>query len=82
MAFSVYIIHCHPLIWAMLDERFVSYASFPVIGIVSAVVVTVTIIYILCCVLDYFRSLIFKVINLDTRVKKVEDFLMKTIDKY
>lgn len=65
LAFSVYIIHCHPLIYRLaLTKRFEEYAKFNVLGMFVLIILTATIIFMACILVDIIRKSLFKRIGL------------------
>lgn len=74
MAFSVYLIHAHPLVWNyFLADRFVQQASFPVLLEILAILLTVVIIYVICSFIDLIRTGIFKGLKIKQHIGKIED---------
>lgn len=73
-AFSVYLIHAHPLFWEyILKDRFVSYASLDTPFLIIVVIITAIIIYLICTCIDMIREIIFKKLNLQKKFYKIEN---------
>ena len=61
MAFGVYLIHNHPLIFSyLLKDRFTDYVAFPWILEILAVLGTAVIINLICYAIDFIRLKLFK----------------------
>ena len=73
MAFSVYIIHAHPLIWEnLMLTRFRSYSLLPAPVLVIAVLGTSVAIFVGCSFCDMLRVFIFKKLELKQKIEKME----------
>lgn len=78
-AFSVYLIHAHPLLWEhVLKDLFTPYADFsaPVIWIV--VIATAFFICAVCTILDIPREYLFKALKLPQKLKNLEAKVLKS----
>lgn len=65
LAFSVYIIHSHPLIYrSALMKHFEVYAKFNVLGMLALIILTATIIFMACILVDIMRKSLFERIGL------------------
>ena len=64
-AFGVYLVHGHSVIYRQLGWRFHSYLQLPVWGMGIAVVLTAAVIYLICTLVDWLRSLLFKALRLE-----------------
>ncbi|MBQ0168127.1 MAG: acyltransferase family protein [Treponema sp.] len=74
MAFSVYLIHVHQLVWNyVLPGRFESYAKMPAPLMALAVLGTALGIYALCTVIDFVRVGIEKALKLKQRISAFEN---------
>ena len=73
LAFSVYLIHCHPLVWEIFDQKFAVFASLPAVILILAVLVTAVIIYLCCSLIDYLRELLFRTLKINYRIKNFEE---------
>ena len=70
LAFSVYLIHVHPLVWNnILKNRFVSYARLNPHQLVIAVLCTAAAIWALCTLIDIPRALLFRLAKFCTQKK-------------
>lgn len=84
--FPVFIIHEHPLIkHRFISDKFTWYADLQVPGMVCAVVLTATVFFLCCVVVDFIRIFLFKMFHVkeicDVFAKKLEEFLDKKINK-
>ena len=74
LAFSVYLIHVHPLVWDnFLESRYVEYASLDVLNMVATVVGTSLIIYLVCSIFDLGRNHLFRKLNVSKKIWEIED---------
>lgn len=74
LAFSVYIVHSHPQVWA--NTLAVYLPNFIVINpIVDIIIVLITsvIIFIFCLFVDYFRSVVTRLFMIDERIRVLFD---------
>lgn len=73
MAFGVYLIHNHPLVFSVLMKgRFSNYAAFPWPFEILAVLGTAVCIYLICYVIDFIRLEIFKVLHIRQKLDLFE----------
>ena len=73
LAFSVYIIHAHPLVWNnFMDCRFSSYGSLSTPIMVIFILGTALIIYFICSFIDMVRVCIFNALKLKERIENIE----------
>ncbi|MCM1135984.1 MAG: acyltransferase [Clostridium sp.] len=73
-SFSVYIIHCQPLLWnRFLEQQFSFCAKLAVPLEIASVLLAAVIIYILCTFIDLIREEIFKLLKLKRRISDMED---------
>lgn len=81
-SFSVYIIHCHPLIWSYFtNSSFTIYKKLPVPLTAAAVIFTAAVIYLVCSLVDYFRDKLFKALKLRQRLTEAEKKLLERLEK-
>lgn len=74
MAFGVYLIHCHPLVYSLiLWERFTQYAALPWVLEILAVLGTAAAIYLVCSVIDWIRLQLFKILHIRQRLDSLEE---------
>ena len=72
MSFSVYIIHCHKMIFDyILKDLFVPVLNYSFVVVFIIIIVSIVIIYLLCCFIDEFRKLIFKVLGVDKLINRI-----------
>lgn len=61
LAFSVYLIHVHPIIWnRFILQKFVAYGEVSVVREVVYVLATAAVIYVICSCVDLIRAWIFR----------------------
>lgn len=73
MAFSVYIIHAHPLVWEnFMNSGFQAYSLLPAPVLAIAVPGTALVIFAGCCVIDMIRAGIFKRLKLKEKLEHAE----------
>ncbi len=78
MAFSVYIIHCHKLIFDYIfKDLFIFLLKYNFVIIFLSIVCAIIIIYIACCLIDEIRKFIFKIFC----INKIIDFIGNKMDK-
>ncbi len=63
LAFGVYLIHVHPFIWGLLENRFQPITELPQPLILPAVLAMAAGIFLSCILLDWVRSLLFKLLQ-------------------
>lgn len=72
-AFSVYIIHAHPLVWdRLLTGTFAPYARYSTLPEIIMTLLTALIIYVACSLMDLIREGIFKMLKLKELLARVE----------
>ena len=77
LAFGVYVIHSHPLIYGhWMDKAFVWYVSYPLPLMALAAVGTTLGIFLACIAIDYVRLQIFKWCRVKTLLEKLETKLL------
>lgn len=81
MTFSVYLIHVHPLFWALLKNRFTFIAEFPKLLMIPAVLGTALGIYLLCSLLDWLRLRLFRLCRTEKFCLLAEEKLRKLWDR-
>lgn len=83
MAFSVYIIHTHRLVWiCLLTNRFSDYSSLNPLYMTVAVLLTAFVIWLACSVVDWFRIKIFELLRINSLCKATENCLKKVWRRY
>lgn len=75
MSFGVYLIHCHPFLFALLRDAFSWIAAQPLYLGIPYVLGIALAIFIVCLFLDWLRILVFKLIN----IKKFSAWIEKII---
>ena len=71
LTFGVYILHVHPAFWSWFEDRFVFLAELPAALILPAVLGTALVLYLIFSLVDWLRSLLFRL----ARVRKLCDRL-------
>lgn len=78
MAFGVYLIHNHPLIFSyLLKDRFTDYVAFPWLLEILAVLGTAVIINIICYAIDFLRFKLFKWLHIRKTLDVFEERMKK-----
>lgn len=73
LAFSVYLIHAHPLVWNyLIRDRFASLSLLPAPAMAIAVVGIAVGIYAVCSAMDILRTYIFKVLKIKEKLLSAE----------
>lgn len=81
MAFSVYLIHNHPLIAThFIEKRFVEYAALPWIVEIIAVLGTAVLINLACYAIDFLRLGLFKRLQIRKRLDLLEEQIKMRIN--
>lgn len=81
-SFSVYIIHCHPLIWTYFNPTsFSVYRKLPIPLTAAAVIFTALVIYLVCSLADIFRDKLFRALKLRQRLAEAEKRLLERFGK-
>ena len=80
LAFSVYLIHTHPLVFGtILKGAFSGYRSLPAPLAVLAVLASAVLIYIACTLVDIVRRKLFKLGKVRSKCEKAVDVVAKRI---
>lgn len=73
LAFSVYLIHTHPCIFDnILKDAFIWVADISLFFMIPVVLGISTAIFILCCLIDTIRELLFRIVKLKERLAQLE----------
>lgn len=76
MAFGVYLIHVHPLVFlGILKEGFTEYASLPWVLEILAVLGTAAVIYLICSLIDFIRLQLFKALHIRRKLDSFEEHI-------
>lgn len=85
-AFSVYIIHLHPVFEKLIINRFVLYTGYSFLVFILAIICTVFAIWFICSIIDKLRELLFKLIRINVLSDKlntiISTFVNRTIDAF
>lgn len=82
MAFGVYLIHTHPLVFFdIFKGRFAEYAALPWILEILAVLGTAAAIYLICCLIDFIRLQLFKLLHIRQNLDSVEERIRMKVSK-
>lgn len=77
-SFSVYIIHCHKLIFDYINkDLFVFLNNYNALVIVGVIILSIIGVYLACMILDQSRIIIFKIF----RINKLIDYIGLKLDK-
>ena len=78
MTFSVYIIHCHRIIYYnIINNAHILYKNYNTILTIIFIILTLTIIYVICCIIDEIRILVFKIFKINNFI----NYIGKKLDK-
>ena len=77
LAFGVYIIHTHPVIFIELQGAFAFVAEYNVLLMIACIVGIVFAIYFICTIIEILRLLIFRLFRIKNLSIKVENFINK-----
>ena len=76
MAFGVYIIHTHPLVFSyFMKDRFAEYAAFPWYIEILAILGTAVCINLICYAIDFIRLELFKKLHIRKKLDVLEDHI-------
>ena len=76
LIFQVYIIHTHYFVLDRLNERFVDYLKLNPIMMLLMVVIVAFAIFAACLLIDWIRSIIFKILKVNYLIDVVSDKLV------
>lgn len=80
LAFGIYLVHTHPLVWTyILKDRFSLYTTFLPIVFVLSVLGTALAIWVVCILIDAVRFSIFKGLKVNNICRFVEDKIRRAI---
>lgn len=80
MAFGVYLIHNHPLVFShLMKDRFTEYAAFPWIFEILAVLGTAVLINLICYSIDFIRLKLFKWLHIRQKLDLFEERMKEII---
>lgn len=72
MSFSVYIIHCHKIVFDyILKDLFIPILNYNFIIVSFVIALAIILIYMLCCLIDEFRKIIFKIFRIKVLIEKI-----------
>lgn len=72
LSFGVYLIHTQPFIWSRMTNYFVEYATYSSFKMLLHIFMALLIIYFTCSILEYFRSLLFRICHINVLCKKID----------
>lgn len=82
MAFGVYLIHVHPLIFSyLMKDRFTDYVAFPWILEIMAVLVTAVLINLICYAIEFIRLKLFEWLHIQQKLDLFEERIKEKIFK-
>ena len=77
MSFGVYLIHCHPLVFGLMTDKFSFIAFSPFYLAIVFTLVSAMIIFLLCVIIDWLRIQLFKVLKIKKLVLYIEKIMGK-----
>lgn len=75
LLFQVYIIHLHPCIYALLENRFIDFSAYSPIALMACVLAVTLGIFIGCICIDWFRLQLFRLLRIEKLVNFTADWL-------
>jgi len=79
-AFSVYLIHAHPLMWnRVMHLRFAGLVSFGTLAFAASVLAVAAVVFIACSLVDHLRIALFKILRVSSLAEKLEAKIQKTL---
>lgn len=79
-SFAVYLIHTHPIIfYFVLKDRFIFLANEPIIVALIQVLISASLIYLSCLLIDFIRSLLFQLLRVSNLTDKIGEKLHQLI---
>ena len=82
MAFGVYLIHNHPLIFSyLLKDRFTDYVAFPWLLEILAVLGTAVLINLICYAIEFIRLKLFEWLHIQQKLDLFEERIEEKIFK-
>lgn len=82
LTFSVYIIHVHPLCWTLFKLRFTFIADCRELFYIPLVLAFALATYLVCSLLDYLRTLLFRLLRTDKLCAALEGLFRKILMKF
>ena len=74
MAFGVYLIHVHPLVFSyLIKDRFTEYVAFPWMIELLAILGTAVVINLICYAIDFIRLELFKKLRIRQKLDAFEE---------
>ena len=71
--FSVYLIHVHPLIWKYVwHNAFLFLTDYPLPLMLISIIVIACIVFLVCCIIDFIREILFKQLCLKDKLSNFE----------
>lgn len=79
LTFGVYLVHVHPAFWSWFEDRFVFLAELPGALILPAVLGTALILYLIFSLVDWLRSLLFRLVRVRKLCDRIERWLFRSL---
>ena len=79
MAFSVFLIHTHPLVFEFMKNRFIWVADLPLAFMFLSIIAIAICVYFMCSLLDIIREWLFRILSLKNRLDTLERLLKRKI---
>ena len=77
LSFGVYLIHVHPAAWSWMEQRYAALAKLPALWVLPAVLAAALGLYLCCTLLDWLRSLLFRLLRVRWLCGRAEEKLRK-----
>ena len=81
LTFGVYIIHVHHVLWVPLEKAFTFLKALPAAVLPWAVVLTGLAGFLACALVDYLRSLLFRVLRVSKGTARLEASLRRWLSR-
>lgn len=82
LLFQVYIIHLHPYIYALLENRFIDFSVYSPIVLTACVLAVSLGIFIGCICIDWFRLQLFRLLRIEKLVDFAADWLNTKVHSF
>lgn len=80
ISFGVYLIHTHPFVWNhLLIDRFARYATLSPLFMLGSILLTATLIFISCALLDFLRNQLFLLFRIPRLTQYLERQCAKAV---
>lgn len=77
VAFGVYLIHVHPLVWEFVfDCSFAGFATYPTWAIIPLLIGLAVALYLLCSGIDLIRHYLFQILKIKKHLSKLDEKIL------